>query len=187
MVILPAEYTTAAQIARREFRPKEPPTMKITDIPLTGLAGGTVEGGWADELKPEDDVHTIVEVLTDEGLSGVGSVFTSKALVAGAVKLLSPFLIGERADEPARVSEKLRQSTFWQGRGGAVEHAISGIDIALWDLMGQICKQPVSRLLGGRYRDRIKPYGSILFEEPERLRDKLRQVVARGFRAIKLG
>jgi len=161
--------------------------MKIVEIRITGLAGGTVEGGWADELKPEDDVHTIVEVVTDEGLTGIGSVFTSKALVAGAVKLLQPFLLGERADEPMRVSERLRQSTFWQGRGGSVEHAISGIDIALWDLMGKICNQPVSRLLGGNYRDKIKPYGSILFDEPPRLRDKLQQTVARGFKAIKLG
>jgi D-galactarolactone cycloisomerase len=161
--------------------------MKIADIRITGLAGGTVEGGWADELKPEDDVHTIVEVVTDEGLTGIGSVFTSKALVAGAVKLLQPFLLGERADEPMRVSERLRQSTFWQGRGGSVEHAISGIDIALWDLMGKICNQPVSRLLGGNYRDKVKPYGSILFDEPPRLRDKLQQTVARGFKAIKLG
>src|SRR5262249_42738118 len=161
--------------------------MKITEVRLTGVAGGTVEGGWADELKPEDDVHTIVEVLTDEGLSGVGSVFTSKALVAGAVKLLEPFLLGERADEPAHVSEKLRQSTFWQGRGGAVEHAISGIDIALWDLMGRICNQPVARLLGGCYRSKIKPYGSILFDEPGPLREKLHRTVERGFKAIKLG
>jgi D-galactarolactone cycloisomerase len=161
--------------------------MKITDIHVTGLAGGTVQGGWADELKPQDDVHTIVEIFTDAGLTGVGSVFTSKALVAGAVKLLEPFLIGERADEPARLSEKLRQSTFWQGRGGAVEHAISGIDIALWDLMGKICNQPVARLLGGYYRTRIKPYGSILFDEPGPLRAKLEQTVARGFKAIKLG
>src|SRR5271168_2292214 len=161
--------------------------MKITDIRITGLAGGTVEGGWADELKPEDDVHTIVEVLTDEGLIGVGGAFTSKALVEGAVKLLRPFLIGERADEPMRVTERLRQSCFWQGRGGSVEHAISGIDIALWDLMGQICKQPVARLLGGCYRDRIKPYGSLLFDEPAPLRDKLQKALARGFRALKLG
>src|SRR5581483_5383238 len=126
--------------------------MKIVDIRVTGLAGGTVEGGWADELKPEDDVHTLVEVVTDAGLSGVGSVFTSKALVAGSV-----------------------------------EHAISGIDIALWDLMGKVCNQPVARLLGGCYRQRIKPYGSILFDEPPRLREKLQHALARGFRAIKLG
>lgn len=161
--------------------------MKITDLRITGLKGGTVEGGWADELKPEDDVHTLVEVLTDEGLVGIGSAFTSKALVEAAVQLLRPFLIGERADEPSRVTERLRQSTFWQGRGGSVEHAISGIDIALWDLFGKICNQPVARLLGGYYRNRIKPYGSILFDEPGPLRDKLLATVERGFKAIKLG
>src|SRR5438128_5650838 len=161
--------------------------MKIIDVRITGLAGGTVEGGWAEDLKPEDDINTIIEVLTDEGLTGIGSAMTSKALVEASVKLLRPMLIGERADEPARVSERLRQSTFWQGRGGAVEHAISGIDIALWDLMGKICNQPVARLLGGCYRDRIKPYGSILFAEPPLLRERLQQTVARGFKAIKLG
>jgi D-galactarolactone cycloisomerase len=161
--------------------------MKIADVRLTGLSGGTVEGGWADELKPEDDINTVVEVISDEGLIGVGSAMTGKALVAAGVRLLRPLLIGERADEPMRVTEKLRQSLFWQGRGGTVEHAISGIDIALWDLMGKITKQPVARLLGGFYRDKIKPYGSILFDEPEPLREKLQRTVARGFKAIKLG
>jgi D-galactarolactone cycloisomerase len=161
--------------------------MKIVEIKLTGLAGGTVEGGWVEDLKPGDDLHTIVEINSDEGLTGIGSVYTSKALVAGAVKLLTPMLIGERADEPMRVTERLRQSTFWQGRGGSVEHAISGIDIALWDLFGKICNQPISRLLGGNYRSKVKPYGSILFDEPPRLREKLQAAVARGFKAIKLG
>src|SRR5262249_20903642 len=123
--------------------------MKITDIRITGLSGGTVEVGWPDGMKPQEDLKTIVEVLTDYFLIGVGSVYTSKALTDDAVRLLRPSLSGERADEPARVTEKLRQSTFWQGRGGAVEHAISGIDIALWDLFGKLCNQPVARLLGG--------------------------------------
>lgn len=161
--------------------------MKIVDIRLTGLSGGTVEGGWARELAPEDDVHTVVEVITDTGRVGIGSTFTSSALVAAAAKLLKPHLLGERADEPARVSEKLRQSMFWQGRGGAVEHAISGIDIALWDLFGKSTNQPVSRLLGGVYRTKIKPYGSLLFGEVDPLREKLKQAVGRGFQAIKLG
>jgi D-galactarolactone cycloisomerase len=165
----------------------EETTMKIADLRLTGLAGGTVEGGWAAELKPDDNLHTVVEVITDEGLVGIGSAMTSRTLVEAGVSLLRPLLIGERDDEPARVAEKLRQHTFWQGRGGAVEHAISGIDIALWDLMGKLCNQPVARLLGGIYRDRIKPYGSLLFDEPDRLAHKLRQAAARGFKAIKLG
>ncbi|MBX9627124.1 MAG: mandelate racemase/muconate lactonizing enzyme family protein [Gemmataceae bacterium] len=161
--------------------------MTIADLRLTGLSGGTVEGGWAEELTPADNVHTVVEVVADDGRVGVGSAFTSRALVAAAADVLRPLLIGERADEPARVGEKLRQHTFWQGRGGAVEHAISGIDIALWDLFGKVVGQPVARLLGGVYRTRIKPYGSLLFDEPDRLREKLTAAVARGFRAIKLG
>jgi L-alanine-DL-glutamate epimerase-like enolase superfamily enzyme len=161
--------------------------MNIVDLRLTGLAGATVEGGWAVELEPQDNLHTIVEVVADDGRVGVGSAMTSLALVDAAARLLKPFLIGERADEPARVSEKLRQHTFWQGRGGAVEHAISGIDIALWDLFGKIVNQPVARLLGGIYRDKIKPYGSLLFDEPDGLRWKLSQATSRGFKAIKLG
>jgi len=161
--------------------------MKIVDVRVIGLSGGTVDGGWPQGNKPEEDLNTLLEVHSDEGLSGIGSAMTSKSLVAAAIDLLRPHLIGERADEPARVSEKLRQSLFWQGRGGTVEHAISGLDIALWDLMGKICRQPVSRLLGGCYRTRIKPYGSLLFDEPGRLRETLQQTVSRGFRAIKLG
>jgi D-galactarolactone cycloisomerase len=161
--------------------------VKIVDVRITGLSGGTVDGGWPQGNKPEEDLNTILEVLTDEGLIGVGSVMTSKSLVQAAVALLRPHLIGERADEPMRVTEKLRQCSFWQGRGGAVEHAISGIDIAMWDLLGKICNQPVARLLGGYYRTRIKPYGSILFDEPGPLRETLLQTVARGFKAIKLG
>src|SRR3954464_10152660 len=160
--------------------------MKIIDVRVIGLSGGTVDGGWPQGNKPEEDLNTLVEVLTDEGLVGVGSCMTSKPLAGAGVQFLRPHLIGERPDEPARVTEKLRQSTFWQGRGGAVEHAISGIDIALWDLFGKLPRQPVRRLRGGNYRTRIKPYGRILFDEPGPLRESLHQTVARGFRAIKL-
>lgn len=66
-------------------------------------------------------------------------------------------------------------------------HAISGIDIALWDIMGKVCGQPISRLMGGSYRNKIKPYGSILFDEPDALARNLESVVERGFRAIKMG
>ncbi|HHW11334.1 MAG TPA: mandelate racemase/muconate lactonizing enzyme family protein [Firmicutes bacterium] len=161
--------------------------MKIVDIKTIGLANRTPQTGWSHEVDPEENMHTLVQVVTDEGLIGLGSAFTSKALVDGALRLLRPWLIGECAIEPERVAEKLHQMSFWQGRGGAVTHAISAIDIALWDILGQVCGQPVGRLLGGCYRDRIKPYGSILFDEPAQLRDRLQEVVAQGFRAIKLG
>src|SRR6266404_2800255 len=53
--------------------------------------------------------------------------------------------------------------------------------------MGKALNQPVSRLLGGNYRDRIKPYASMLFDDPPKLKEKLLQQVARGFKAIKMG
>jgi L-alanine-DL-glutamate epimerase-like enolase superfamily enzyme len=161
--------------------------VKIKAIDVIPLVGGTVDGGWPQGHQKKENLHTLIEVQTDEGLSGVGGIYTSGALVEGALGLLWPLLEGETALEPERVTEKLRQSTFWQGRGGSVEHTISGIDIALWDLFGKACGQPVSRLLGGNYRDRIKPYGSILFEEPDLLRVRLTEVVSRGFKAIKMG
>lgn len=161
--------------------------MQIQNIEVIPLTGDTVDGGWPQGHEPQENLHTLIEITTDEGLTGVGSCFTSGTLVRGAVELLAPLWKNESAEEPERVTEKLRRSSFWQGRGGSVEHAISGIDIALWDIMGKICGQPVSRLLGGNYRDRIKPYGSMLFDEPAILRDRLKETVARGFKAIKLG
>jgi D-galactarolactone cycloisomerase len=161
--------------------------MKIRAIHAAGLRGVTPAGGWTNELRPEDCVHTLVVVHTDEGLTGLGSVFSNDGLVQAALQVLAPLFLGEQALEPERVSEKLHQNTFWLGRGGAITQAISGIDIALWDLAGQAAGQPVGRLLGGRYRERVRPYASILAEAPEALRDHLLALRAQGFRAFKIG
>ncbi|MEY4568353.1 MAG: hypothetical protein RLY14_3323, partial [Planctomycetota bacterium] len=161
--------------------------MKIREIRCAGLRGATPEGGWSNEIRPEDCVHTLLTVHTDQGIVGLGSVFTNDALVQAALKILEPLYVGENALEPERVSEKLHQHMFWLGRGGAITHAISGIDIALWDILGKATGQPVGRLLGGRYRERIHPYASLLMDEPERLRDHLLSVKQQGFRAFKIG
>lgn len=161
--------------------------MKIREIRALGLRGATPEGGWSSELQPDDCVHTLVAVHTDAGLLGWGSVFTSDHLVRAALEVLEPLYRGECALEPERVSEKLHQHTFWQGRGGSITHAISGIDIALWDIFGKATRQPVGRLLGGRYRERVRAYASLLMDEPEPLREHLLAVRAQGFRAFKIG
>lgn len=161
--------------------------MKITAVRTIALGGATHDHGWPGGTDPNVQYNTLVEVTSEDGLTGIGSCYTTRPLVEGALQLLREHLIGESGLEPERVSEKLRQSMFWLGRGGSVEHAISGIDIALWDLCGKALGQPVSRLLGGCYRDRIKPYASILFEEPGKLREALLQQTARGFKAIKMG
>lgn len=161
--------------------------MKIREIRAIGLRGRTPEGGWSNEIRPEDCVHTLIAVNTDEGLTGWGSVFTSEDLVRGSLNVLEPLYKGQNALEPERVSEILHQNTFWQGRGGAITHTISGIDIALWDLLGKATGQPVGRLLGGRYREQVRPYASLLMREPDRMSDELLPVKSQGFRAFKIG
>jgi D-galactarolactone cycloisomerase len=143
--------------------------MKIRSIRCAGLRGATPEGGWSNELRPEDCVHTLIAVHTDEGDVGLGSVFTNDALVRASLAVLEPLYRGENALEPERVSEKLHQNMFWLGTRRSHHHTISGIDIALWDLLGKATGQPVGRLLGGRYRERVQPYASLLMDEPEKL------------------
>jgi len=161
--------------------------MKITDVRTIPLSGATKDTGWPGGTDPNAQMNTLLEIITDEGITGLGSCFTNRVFVEASLTHLKPMLVGETVFEAERVSEKLRQLTFWYGRGGAIEHTISGLDIALWDLMGKALNQPVSRLLGGNYRDRIKPYASILFDEPAKLREKLLEQTARGFKAIKMG
>ena len=161
--------------------------MRITEIKCAGLRHGTPEGGWANELKSDDCVHTLIAVFTDEGVTGWGSVFTNDGLVRGALKVLAPLSSGENPLEPERVTEKLHANTFWLGRGGSVTHTISGIDIAMWDILGKVTGQSVGRLLGGRYRERVRPYASILMREPKALAEHLSLLHAQGFRAFKIG
>lgn len=104
---------------------------RIVAVRSVPLHGETPEGGWSHEIRPDDSVHALIAVHTDAGLSGFGSAFTSGPLVEAALQVLEPLLVGENALEPARVAEKLHQNTFWLGRGGAVTHAISGVDLAL--------------------------------------------------------
>jgi D-galactarolactone cycloisomerase len=161
--------------------------MKIAAIKALGLRGSTPEGGWANEIKSDDCVHTLIAVYTDEGITGWGSAFTNDLLVQGALQVLEPLFAHENPLEPQRVSEKLSANTFWMGRGGSITHTISGIDIALWDILGKFTGQPVGRLLGGRYRERVQPYASLLMQKPEPLAQHLNAVKAQGFRAFKIG
>lgn len=161
--------------------------MKIKEIRAVGLRGATPEGGWSDELKSDDCVHTLIAVITDEGLVGFGSVFSNDLLVKSSLSVLKPLYQDENALEPERVVEKLHQNTFWLGRGGSITHAISGIDIALWDILGKATHQPVGRLLGGRYREKARPYASVLMDDPVKLAEKLSRIRDQGFRAFKIG
>jgi len=161
--------------------------VKIRAISSVPLIGESPKGGWSAEIKPEDSIHALIAVHTDAGITGFGSVFTDGRLVQAALKVLEPLFIGENALEPERVTEKLHQNTFWMGRGGSLTHAISGIDIALWDILGKATRMPVGRLLGGTYRTRVQPYCSLLMEQPAEMFEVITRFRKQGFRAFKIG
>ncbi|CAN7468878.1 mandelate racemase/muconate lactonizing enzyme family protein [Bosea sp. LjRoot90] len=172
---------------RTASRPAALPPFRITRIEAAPLFGESPKGGWSAEIRPEDSIHALIAVHTDQGVTGYGSVFTDGRLVQAGLKVLEPLFLGADALSPDFVSEKLHQNTFWMGRGGTLTHTISGIDIALWDILGQATGLSVGRLLGGRYRERVQPYCSLLMEEPDAMRDVVASYRDKGFTAFKIG
>jgi D-galactarolactone cycloisomerase len=178
----------AMTTARRRRAAERLSDIKITSIVAAPLFGESPKGGWSAEIKPEDSIHALVAVHTDAGITGYGSVFTDGRLVQAGLEVLEPLTRGESALQPERLTEKLNQNTFWMGRGGSLTHTISGIDIALWDILGKATGLPIGQLLGGTYRNRVLPYCSVLMDEPGVLRDVLTGYRERdGFRAFKIG
>lgn len=163
--------------------PNEHTIKSIRSIPLYG----TPYTDWPARFGTREQTRTLVEVVTHSGIASLGSVYTSKSLVDASLELLRPLYENASAIDPLATAETLHQNTFWQGRGGSITHTISGIDMALWDILGKVADQPIWRLLGGKFRDRVKPYASMLMEEPEKMGDKMKAAYSRGFRAFKIG
>ncbi|MGV3651846.1 MAG: mandelate racemase/muconate lactonizing enzyme family protein [Devosia sp.] len=161
--------------------------IRIEKIVAAPLFGESPKGGWSNEIRAEDSIHALIAVHTDAGIIGYGSCFTDGRLVEAGVKVLEPFFLGENALEPERVSEKMHQNTFWMGRGGTLTHTISGIDIALWDILGKATGLSIGRLAGGRHQERVMPYCSLLMEEPGLMADEIVRYREQGFRAFKIG
>ena len=144
--------------------------MKITDVeaivlrrhdPVRDISDGTQD-------------TLVVRIHTDAGLVGIGEVDSAPEVVKAAIEApkshltcagLRQLLLGEDPRDVGRLWEKLYRGSLYFGRRGVGIHALSGIDIALWDLCGKALGQPVHRLLGGAHRDRVRAYASTLMPE----------------------
>ena len=101
---------------------------------------------------------TFVRVETDEGISGLGECFFAPGLTS-ILRSLEPLLLGEDPRDVHRLFRKLRLATSGAGSSaGIIYNAISGIEAALWDLLGQSLGVPIHRLLGGKFRDKVRIY-----------------------------
>ena len=132
--------------------------------------------------------QTLIRVTTDGGLAGWGCAGTRWELVEAARKVLAPHLHGQDAGQPEAVTEKLHQWTFWYGRGGTITNYVGAVNVALWDILGKATGLSISRLLGGRYVEKVTPYASMLFTWPvDAMVRNLESGRAKRFRAFKLG
>ncbi len=109
--------------------------------------------------------YVLVKVTTDDGLVGWGDAFAyfCAASVAAAVRdMVAPVVIGQEADDPAALNLALQRRLHLHGRYGITIFAISGLDIALWDLAGKRAGKSVAHLIGGRKRESIPAYASLM-------------------------
>ncbi len=101
---------------------------------------------------------TFVRIETDEGVTGLGECFFAPGLTS-TLRSLEPLLIGEDPRDIHRLFRKLQLATSGAGSvAGIIYNAISGIEAALWDVLGQSLDVPIYRLLGGKFRDKVRIY-----------------------------
>ena len=148
--------------------------MRITDVKTAAIQGNFE---WI-----------LVRVYTDEGLTGLGECYWG-AGVEAVVHGLRRLLVGEDPHNVDWLYQKMIRGMSGCGStGGTVVAAISGVELALWDIKGQALSTPIYNLLGGRYRTRVRAYADCGHgDEPTQTAwaERARQAVAKGFTAIK--
>ena len=131
----------------------------------------------------------LVRVVTNGGLVGWGEAYGSTwpAIVSMCRDWIAPLAIGQSVED-VELSPRLERLMHNLGRAGPSLQALSGLDIALWDLRGKIAGVPVSTLLGGRKRSRIEAYASLLQYNGSvgHIRDAVSRALDAGYRQIKL-
>lgn len=130
----------------------------------------------------------VVEVQSSGGEIGIGNAALAPRVAKQIVdQYLKPILLGQNPFDYEYLWQSMYRRTIAFGRKGIGMVAISAVDIALWDLMGKLVRQPVFRLLGGRTKPRIPVYASRLYSQPlEDLAREAAEYKSQGFRAMKV-
>jgi mannonate dehydratase len=168
----PGPIAQAAETARRGGMP----ALTIKDVQIIRTA-------------PSGSNWTIVKVITSEpGLYGLGTATHQEVPAAAQAYIetrLKPFVIGKRCDE----IEDIWQSSYVQQyfrSGPESNNAISGIDGALWDILGKRCGVPVYQLLGGKTREAIQLYGHAQSTDINKLEDQVRDYMQKGYQVVRV-
>jgi L-rhamnonate dehydratase len=162
--------------------------IEVIELRVPGWEGLTFDGSYD---------NCIVIVDTDEGLQGLAEVDSVPSVIRAVIEAprshthamgLTSVLIGADPADVEGLWDRMYDATSYYGRRGVVIHAISAVDIALWDLRGKVLGKPVSSLLGTVRRDRILAYGTVypLGETPDEVRRNIDRGLDFGLRAIKI-
>ncbi len=148
--------------------------VKITDLKITPVSAGA------------HTPYVLARILTDSGVTGLGEATLEykPESVMGALKDLRSFLIGKDPTMIEHLWQAIYRLSFYRG-GPALNSALGGIDIALWDIKGKLLGEPIWKLLGGPTRERIRVYTHFGGETPRESAEQAKRLVAAGFRALK--
>jgi L-alanine-DL-glutamate epimerase-like enolase superfamily enzyme len=167
--------------------------MKIIDIEVIELR----VPGWTGETFDGSYDNCLVLVHTDEGVTGIAEVDSVPSVIRAIVDAprshthamgLKQAVAGQDPADIEGLWERMYDLTSYYGRRGAVIHAISAVDIALWDLRGKVLGKSVGELLGMRRRDRVLAYGTVypLGETADEIRRNIDRGLKLGLKAIKI-
>jgi D-galactarolactone cycloisomerase len=166
--------------------------MKITDVKTIRLRAEIPTEGQVFSRSGVRNSRsaTLVQVETDEGITGLGSSSGNGELIAMIVaKVLKPLLVGMDPTEIDAIWDQayVRGGHKEFGTRGVGVVALSGIDIALWDILGKVRGVPLYQLLGGKCRDKVPVYATALYpEEPSKVAKRARGFADQGFHGVKI-
>lgn len=139
--------------------------------------------------QPAGQRLVIVKVVTSEpGLYGLGcATFTQRwrAVVAAIESHIKPFVLGRDATQSEELHQMLMVNGYWRN-GPVLNNAISGVDMALWDIKGKLANMPVYQLLGGKCRPAAAVYVHADGSNPQEVTENVRKFMAQGYRAIRV-
>src|SRR5262245_10593783 len=166
--------------------------MRITRIEPIAVAIPFEDGG---PKRPEGfGAHGMLDIIfvrvdTDAGVTGWGEAFgytSTPVTMVALTHVVAPLAQGRDPTDIANLMADLWFRTKGMSRNGPVAFALSGLDIALWDIKGKVAGAPIWKLIGGAGRPRVEAYASLMRLGPAHVGKVAADAVARGYRHIKL-
>lgn len=137
--------------------------MKISKIETFLLSDTLDEKFYFSQFEYSSRLICIVKLTTDDGYVGWGEGYGPAGVIKESIEFLKPLVLGKSPLDNDIIWNDMFRRSIDYARKGLLLSAISAIDVAVWDLKGKILKQPISTLLGGRFREKIKVYATGLY------------------------